>query len=48
AFDFTTFDATVPDLPATADRASEFAVGVCSDKPPAAPPDVQTAAPLDA
>ncbi|MCU1365201.1 MAG: Non-hemolytic phospholipase, partial [Ilumatobacteraceae bacterium] len=42
AFDFTTFDATVPDLPATADRASEFAVGVCSDKPPAAPPDVQT------
>ena len=48
AFDFTTFDAGVPDLPATADRAAEFAVGVCSDKPPASPPDVQTPAALDA
>ncbi len=47
-FGFTSFDTSVPQLPATADRAVEFAVGVCNDKPAAAPPMKQVPAALDA
>lgn len=47
-FDFTSVDTSAPQLAATADRAVEFAVGVCSDKPAAAPPMKQVPAALDA
>jgi phospholipase C len=46
-FDFNTFDDSVPQLPATAERAVRFGVDVCGDQPPAAPPDVQVAASID-
>lgn len=40
ALDFSTFDPSVPSLPATADRASASLAG-CASLPPAVPPDVQ-------
>ncbi len=48
AFDFTTFDTSMALLPTTADRAVQFAVGVCSALPAAVPPTVQMPAALDA
>lgn len=47
-FDFTSFDATTPALPATADRAVQYAVGFCSTPPAAVPPAVQVPAAVDA
>ncbi len=46
-FDFTSFDGTTPTLPATADRAVQYAEGVCSGPPPAVPPAVQAPATVD-
>ena len=46
-FDFTTFDASVPELPSTGDRATEFGVGVCNVLPAASAPTVQGTPSLD-
>jgi phospholipase C len=47
-FDFSAPNTSVPALPPTTDRAAEFAVAVCHDKPAPTPPTKQVPAALDA